>query len=507
MTEDRSTELAIQSAITLFGNLGGKILGFLFLTVVTRIVSPAVFGIFIVALSVVRFTQGFADLNLHRAVDYFVPQYLDSDEPERAGSVVRRVIALGTVSTIVCAVVVAATAPWVGPIFEEDQVAVILPAVALVMPLMFYFRAGLAVFNSVKQMQYRVITRNIVRPLTKVLATVGFVVLVGGLWGLVVGYLLALAVAIVVAAVLILRTAGWVRTTSAEPTDLQELLEYSAPLMFAGVMYAVISQVDFLVVGYFLASERVAEYRVVFQLASNLTIFVGSVAPVFKPMIAEVSDDDRALRGQFQSAARWLALLTLPPAITMAVAPQPYLRLLFTETYAGTGAGLAVTVLAVGYAIHAAVGPEGIVIEGIGRTRLSMVNTATFLAVNAVVDVLLVPRLGIVGAAVGTAAALATAVLLGVSELYLLRRVHPLSWPLAKMLAAGGATVLIGLTTKALVPGAAVVVVLPIAVSAVFLLAVVAVRGFTAEDLTVARRLDDRLGFRVFTPVVERGHS
>lgn len=68
--------LARQGGITFAGNVLGRGLGFAFVAVATRLVTPSEYGVFTLGLSIVLFVQGFASLNIYRSVDYFVPQFL-----------------------------------------------------------------------------------------------------------------------------------------------------------------------------------------------------------------------------------------------------------------------------------------------------------------------------------------------------------------------------------------------------------------------------------------------
>jgi O-antigen/teichoic acid export membrane protein len=74
-----------------------------------------------------------------------------------------------------------------------------------------------------------------------------------------------------------------------------------------------------------------------------------------------------------------------------------------------------------------------------GRTAWNLGNAVLALTINVTVDLLLIPDLGIVGAAIGWAAALVTVNLLPLTQVRLSLRLHPLGrgTRLAMLLAAG----------------------------------------------------------------------
>ena len=56
MSNDATT-LATQSGITLGGSLLGRTLGLIFLLIVTRLVTPDVYGVFVLAVTIVMFVR------------------------------------------------------------------------------------------------------------------------------------------------------------------------------------------------------------------------------------------------------------------------------------------------------------------------------------------------------------------------------------------------------------------------------------------------------------------
>jgi Polysaccharide biosynthesis protein. len=100
-TESGIFTLAKQGSITFFGNILGKVLGFLFVATATRLVTPEEYGIYTLALSIVLFIQGFVSLNIYRSVDYFIPQFLSNAEYGKAKVTLRNVFVIGVFSSIV----------------------------------------------------------------------------------------------------------------------------------------------------------------------------------------------------------------------------------------------------------------------------------------------------------------------------------------------------------------------------------------------------------------------
>ncbi|MCT9098189.1 oligosaccharide flippase family protein [Haloarchaeobius sp. HME9146] len=501
---DSIVTLARQGGITLVGNISRKILGFGFIAVVTRMVSPSEYGVFTLGLSIVMFVQGFASLNIYRSIDYFIPAYLKDREYGRARTVLRNSLLIGMYSSSVGAIALFVLRDELSMLFDESELTLVLSLFFVLIPLQTLNRTVVTSFNSIKRMRYRVVMRDVLNPLGRVFAVVAFLSAGAGLAGLVGGYLLGVSVAVAFGIVMLFREADWIRYSSFDAISNRSLLSYSLPLVFAGVMYTLVSQIDYFVIGFFQNSDEVGYYRVGYMLAVNLLIVLTALTPVFKPMVSENRHDSNVLRERYRLATRWITILTIPLAVPLIVAPDVYLGIVFTEAY--TVAGPAVAALAVGYMINAGYGPEGMILEGLGHTRLTLFNTVLLVGINAFLDFVLVPRFGILGAGIATGCGLTVAGAVGVLEIYLLKGFQPYSWRTVRVWMAGALAFALGITFVSVVNRQIVVACLLPLISAVsFLIGLRTLGGFTQGDVKLIAKLDRRLTIRLVEMVLSPG--
>ncbi len=477
--------MAEQGGITFGGELIKKSFGFLVVALITRLVSPGVYGLFVLATSVLHLMQVFASAGLHRAIDYFVPQYLAQGEPEKARGVTVQVFTLLLCTSLATGAVMYLAADRLATLFNEPGLAVALRLLAVALPLLAIFNGLMASYNGIKRLKYRVYVRDVTRPTIRLLATAGLLVAGYGLVGVVGGYLVGLTVSIVLGVALLVRHDA-LRGASAAFTPLKEILWYGVPLALAGVIYVVMGQVDYFVVGYFLASEDVGIYRVGYMLAANLLVFFSSLAPIFKPLIAEERRDGNAVADRYRTATRWVLGLSLPFAAILVLGAEVYLSIVFTPQY--TVASGVVLALVVGYLVSiTAGGPDGALLQGLGYSRLVFLNSGILLVANVVFSVLLVPRYGILGAGLGTMLALTLSGTAALVEVYYYRGIHPFSPALGRVVAAWLPALGAGWLVVTLIPDRFVVaVVLPVVVLAVYVAAGRAFGAVTPADVRIA---------------------
>lgn len=492
--EDEATRtMARQGSITFAGDVVKKLFGFVIIAVITRLVSPAIYGLFVIASSLVLFIQTLAGLGLSRAVDYYVPQHLSDGDEDSARGVVRTATGIALVSSTIVAGVLVTVRTSVADVFDEPALAVALLMLAITLPMLAIYKILLASFNAIKRLKYRVYMRDFVRPSVRLMVTAGLLIFGYGLIGVVAGYIVGLFVAVCVGVLLLVRNAPGLVRGPGRPANPKPLLSYATPLAVAGLIYVILGQIDYFVIGVFGTSEGVGIYRVGYMLAANLLIIFTAVSPVFKPLIAEVRTDDAAVQRHYRTATRWVAGLTLPLAITVTLGASAYLSLIFTDQYAaGT---IAVAILSFGYFVNVVCGgPDGALLQGLGYSRLVFFNTTLLLTTNLVGSLLLVPRLGITGAAIGTSSALTLAGLAAVTEVYVIRDIHPFTRDLAKVFVAAVPAAAAGGVVLLVAPDIVVAVFLPVVVFATYGLVLVATDAFTQDDVSFANELSPRAG-------------
>ncbi|MFB6177275.1 MAG: oligosaccharide flippase family protein, partial [Halobaculum sp.] len=276
--------------------------------------------------------------------------------------------------------------------------------------------------------------------LTRVSVQVPLVALGVGLLGLVSGAAIGMAVS--TAATLYLLPVGIDRPNR---SHLRSLFEFGKYSFFRGIAGRFYDNIDIIVIAYFLGQGSAGDYTVPFRLGLALAVFSGSISNATFPEISR-----HAAEEQYERIERittdgivFSTLLAIPATVGLAVLARPIIVTLFTEEFAQ---GAFVAVLAVAIQI-----PDGLRsvftsgIDGMDRPDLTLKADGIIVGVNLVLDLLLVPTVGIVGAAAASLAAISCASLyLGYtlfSEFELPARsfpIRPLAAEVVAALAMGG---------------------------------------------------------------------
>ena len=138
---------------------------------------------------------------------------------------------------------------------------------------------------------------------------------------------------------------------------------------------------------------------------------------------AALAKDDLAQAGAlYRTSTSWLVLLTWPLYLLVITFPAALLGI-FGRQY--TDATEVVVILCSAMLLATACGQVDSVLTMAGKSSWNLGNALFGLAVNVTVDLILLPRIGITGAAIGWAAAIVCNNLVPLTQVYASTRLHP----------------------------------------------------------------------------------
>ena len=140
------------------------------------------------------------------------------------------------------------------------------------------------------------------------------------------------------------------------------------------------------------------------------------------------------LRRSYTIVAKWLAFITMPIFLVLCLYPEYVLNFLFGSAY--IDAAPALRILSIGFILEALSGPNVATLIALGESRFIMWATLAAAAINVVLNIVLIPLWGIVGAAIASAVSLTLFGAIKSVKLYASYRIQPLSKNLLKPLIA-----------------------------------------------------------------------
>jgi O-antigen/teichoic acid export membrane protein len=199
---------------------------------------------------------------------------------------------------------------------------------------------------------------------------------------------------------------------------------FTWPRGLAALAQITIQRVDIVLVAVMRGPAEAAIYTAAtrFLVAGQLGNEAISMAaqPRFTEMFAH--GDHRGADRVYKATTAWLILLTWPMYL-LAVSYGPQIVTVFGHSY--RAGGTVMVILGLTMLLATGCGQVDMVLVTTGRSSWSLINGLLAVTVNVGLDVLLIPRYGITGAAIGWAAAIAVTNLMPLAQIAATVRLHP----------------------------------------------------------------------------------
>ncbi|SOD19730.1 flippase [Pedobacter xixiisoli] len=184
----------------------------------------------------------------------------------------------------------------------------------------------------------------------------------------------------------------------------KHLLSNSWPLAFSAILVSLYMKIDQLMVDSFLGSGQLGVYSTVVQLSESwYFIPVAIVTSVFPAIMNAKRDDPARYQKRLQNMYDLMVWMSLSIAIiTTFISPLAY-RIIYKEEFWSGAHVLSVHIWAGIFVFLGSASGQYLIAEG--YTKISLMRTAVGAIVNIALNIYLIPKYGIMGAAVATLAA------------------------------------------------------------------------------------------------------
>jgi len=193
--------------------------------------------------------------------------------------------------------------------------------------------------------------------------------------------------------------------TASKPGEIQALLRRSLPIAGYDLLNIGIMKIDLIMLGLFIGRApgvtlaSVGVYAAAMEVAGGLRKVNQTFNPIFAPEVARQLAAGRLDKAQasYGHLARWMLALLLPALAVLALAGGAVMSL-FGPTFR-SGAGWMV-IVSISCAVNAFVG-LGETILMVQHPKVNLINSAIALLAGIGVNLVLIPRYGPLGAAIG----------------------------------------------------------------------------------------------------------
>ncbi len=426
-------KIARGTGIIFIGTIISTLFGFFNRAIIARYFSTGEYGVFNLALTVFSILLVIATLGFQSALPREVAIYKEKN-PSKLWDLVSTAFIILIFNSGLLALFLIIGANNITHIFHDSRLEEPLRIIAFALPFSALTLGTVSISRGFGRVREKVYFQNVFYPITFFI-----LILIGALLKfefsfIFFAYVVAQALTLMILLFDILRT-GLINFKIKFVSSLgKELVVFSLPLMFTGILGFIMTRTDTLMLGYYLSSKVVGIYNAAAPLASMLPIFLNSAGFLYMPIASQLYAQGKfkEMRRVYQILTKWIFLLTLPAFAIMFLFPEATINFFFGAKY--LEASRALQILALGFMFHTFLGLNGVSLTVIGEPNLNLIGNSFAAIFNIMLNAILIPHYGLNGAAVATATSYFIANIFRSLYLYRNIKVHPFSWNYVKPL-------------------------------------------------------------------------
>jgi len=325
-----------------------SLIGLVYIIIVTRTLTTAEMGIYAILGLILNIVQIFGILALNLASVKYISQYMAKNKPERARSVVARVLQINLITSGAFFGAIFILAPWLSSWLLTTSTHGMLFQVLALASVLNILHLSVSSFLQGLQRLRETAAIAFIYTITQNFLGIYLVLMGWGLFGIVIGWISGLLLSCFTGLLLTKKFLG----ISTKLHPIKPLIKFSFPLYLSSILGFILSWIDQMfiyvymnaVLGLIEAERMLGMYHVAVRASVVPSLISTSIFAALFPQVSELyaRGGTVALRGVFRSSTRYAALIGFPAIIGLAVLAYPCMILFAGWGYAQAAWPLAI---------------------------------------------------------------------------------------------------------------------------------------------------------------------
>ncbi|MFC1550243.1 polysaccharide biosynthesis C-terminal domain-containing protein [Candidatus Neomarinimicrobiota bacterium] len=431
-------KIAKESAIVLSGLVYGNANRYLFTVLLARWVGIEFLGIYSIANAIMMISEVLAKMGIETGIMRFVSRLNPAVEKEKIQRLIGSAVKMTAVFSIMIMSVLLLSVGFIvnTTISGSSLLTTVLIVFAIAIPFNTFTQVSGFATQGLKRLKYKTFVTQYLNPTTMLLVLIISFWFVSDKSALMAPVLVTGVVGFLAMAFILKRVTGIKNNQIINSSFNSDLLKFSYPLMFVTILQTFMHWMDILLLGYFTDAATVGLYHPAARTAGLLQALLFSFISIYAPIISQLHNDGKVseIARICKLVSRWIMMLAIPIFLVFIIFPAKVM-LLFGADFIVSAPVL--VLLAIATFIQALLSASGTVLTMSGYTRLALWNSLVAFVLNIILNIILIPRYGIYGAAWATLISLTLISLLRVIQVRLIFKFHFIDYRMIKPIVAG----------------------------------------------------------------------
>lgn len=385
------------SMILTSSNLLVRVLGYLYRVIASRMLTRSEFGILNLALPIQYMVVILSSSGIAPAISKFVSECEAKKDFKKRDLVISSSLVFYILIGAALGLAFYLASPYIGLyIFNNERAIVPLKIASIALPFGMLVAVYTGIFQGFKRMEYMggtLVLEQVLRVVFAVLLlSTGFSA-VNAILGSTLGFIAVLPIAY-----MLFRRMG-LKISHYSFNEFKKIFRFSLPVSATALAAFVLAYIDILLLGYFLSVDEVGIYSTASPTSRMVMAFSTALYAVMLPSVSETvaKRDATQLREYIRYAYKLSIAILLPVTLVSVILSEPIITTIFGARYAAAVAPF--EILVVGTAFLGIFTLNSSIFQGVGRPGIPMAVLISTAVLDAVLNLILIPKFGIIGAA------------------------------------------------------------------------------------------------------------
>jgi stage V sporulation protein B len=406
---NKGLKLLVKSSFVVFiGLFLSKILTYIYRILIARQFGPEVYGLFSLALVVVGWFIAIFSFGIVDGILRYFPHYRGGKELGKISYVSGLSMKILLFSGIFSGILLFYFSSLISMnIFHNPSLEIFLKIFAILIPFWIFSNFFISILRAYEEIGLYSFIINILQNIAKVFFLIFFIFLYFNSNAVIFSHFLGIFLIFVVS--LFVCKKKFPEIFSSHKISKNEklrvrksFLSYSLPLMFTGIISSLFYWIDSFCIGYFKDATQVGFYNAAVPIVLLMMFVPELFTQLFFPLINRefASRNIETVKQLSKQVGKWIFIFNLPLLFIFILFPGAIINVLFDSEY--LIAGNALRILSIGYFFSSLFYLSNNLLAMTGRSKLLLIDLAITTILNLILNIFLVPRLGIDGAAIST---------------------------------------------------------------------------------------------------------